>query len=57
MYAKRRDPPKVGFVIRRDPLKTGGFLMTAGQDVKNVCQKEGPVEDGKISYDDGFLMT
>ena len=46
----------------------GGSLRTASQRVKNDCQKKGPavggiyhkkgpVEDGKISYDAGFLRT
>ena len=29
-------------VIRRDPTKMGGFLIT--------CGKEGPIEDGRIPY-------
>ena len=58
----------MGIYHKKGPVEDGkmsyddGFLMTAGQDVKHVCQKEGPteggichkegpVENGRIPYD------
>ena len=46
VWTRVRFPPGPFIVVRRDPSKMGGFLMTN-------CGKEGPIEDGRIPYHAG----